>query len=102
MIERLFEACALYCARLDRRFLEKAVMPCESTAAVAEVKPRRGYRTEVRQWMELEGLGTLDIAARRLHISVSTLKSIMSDRGKRRHGDAVLTRILGSIGYKGE
>jgi hypothetical protein len=101
-IERLFEASAIYCARLEQESLEKSAMPCENAVAVAAEPPRRGYRLEVRQWMEREGVPTLDLAAKHLHISLSALKSIMSERGKRRYAQAVLTRILENIRYKGE
>lgn len=78
-------------------------MLCE-TAAEANAAPqlRRGYRTEVRQWMALERLSTLDVAAKRLRISRSTLKSIMSDRGKCTDGGATLARVLETVGHKGE
>jgi hypothetical protein len=110
-IEHLFEASAIYCARLDRRLLEKTVMPCDdsslkqglgSPGAVAGSERRRGYRKEVRQWMILQGLRNIEAAARSLGISQSALKSIMSDRGQCRYGQEVLSRILGRIGYKGE
>jgi hypothetical protein len=102
-IERLFEASMIYCARLDRQWHEKSVMLCE-TAAEANAAPRlrRGYRKEVRQWMALERLSTLDVAAKRLRISRSALKSIMSDRGKCRYGGATLDRVLETVGHKGE
>jgi hypothetical protein len=103
IVDRLIEASAIYCTWLDQQLLEKSLMPCENAAeAIAEPRPRRGYRTEVRQWMALQGVSTVEMAAKRLSISHSTLKSIMSGRGKRRYGDAALTRVLGSIGYKGE
>jgi hypothetical protein len=59
---------------------------------------RRGYRQDVRRWMTQERLRVLPEAAKRLGISLSTLKSICSDRGKRRYGEANLIRILGIIG----
>jgi len=102
-INHLFEALATYCALLELQSLEKSVMPRENASeAMTEPEPRRGYRTEVRQWMAREGVRTVDIAAKRLCISRSALKSIMSKRGKRRYGSAVLTRILASIGDKSE
>ncbi len=52
--------------------------------------------------MILEKLPNIEAAARSLGISQSALKSIMSDRGQRRYGPEVLSRILGRIGYKGE
>ncbi len=65
---------------------------------VTEPGPKRGYRAEVRQWMARENLRTVAEAARRMGISESTLKSIMSARGKRRYSQDTLNRILGIIG----
>jgi hypothetical protein len=98
-IERLLGASATYCLRLDRKSREGSVTPDEKAPATT---PRRGYRTEVRHWMTREEISNLDLAAKRLGISLSALKSMMSKRGKRRYGDAALTRVLGVIGYKGE
>jgi len=68
----------------------------------AEPARRCGYRAEVRAWMKREGVLTLDPAAKRLAISLSALKSIMSVRGKRRYSQTTLNRILEIIGPKGE
>jgi hypothetical protein len=109
-IERLFEASVIFCARLERSSLEKNYAgrggrslgtEGRTSASIAETE-RRGYRTEVREWMAREGVATLEFAAKRLHISVSALKSVMSKRGKCRYGEATLAQILGTIGYKGE
>jgi hypothetical protein len=70
--------------------------------AIAGAERKRGYRTEVRKWMELKGLKTLELAAKDLGVSLSALKSIMSDQGKRRCSEATLRRVLGITGYKGE
>ncbi len=102
-IERLLEASATYCLRLDRRSREGSMVPDPKAAAFfAATTPRRGYRTEVRDWMGREQISKLDRAARRLGISLSALKSMMSTRGKRRYGEAALTRVLGIIGYRGD
>jgi hypothetical protein len=66
--------------------------------AVTASGRRRGYRKEVRQWLTHEGLRTLPEAAKELGISLSVLKSISSDRGKRRYSEATLTRVLEIIG----
>ena len=68
----------------------------------AEPGHRRGYRTEVREWMMREEVRTLAQAAKRLGISLSALKSIMSVRGKPRYSEATLNRILEIIVHKGE
>lgn len=95
IVERLCEASAIYCMRLDRRWLEKTRMP------IAPPELRRGYRPEVRQWMAVEGVITVKAAAKRLALSLSALKSIMCNRGICRYGDATLSRVLGRIGYNG-
>lgn len=61
---------------------------------------RRGYRPEVREWMKCKKLGTLEEARRKLGISLSTLKSIMSDKGKRRYSEDTLESVLEKIGCK--
>ena len=69
---------------------------------IAERVRRRSYRKEVRQWMTHEGLRNLNEASKRLGVSMSALKSMISHRGKRRYGEASLIRILGIIGHAGE
>jgi hypothetical protein len=56
---------------------------------------RRGYREEVLAWMKREELENVAQAAARLHVSKSTLKSIMSSRGTLRYGPDTLQRVLG-------
>ncbi|MGB9457519.1 MAG: hypothetical protein WCB12_15835 [Bryobacteraceae bacterium] len=68
--------------------------------ALAGPARRRGYRAEVRQWMVGENLRTVADAAKRLGISQSTLKSIMSSRGIRRYGEQTLNRVLEILGVK--
>ncbi|HWB83882.1 MAG TPA: hypothetical protein VG675_07060 [Bryobacteraceae bacterium] len=63
----------------------------------AQSPDRRGYRTEVKAWMDREKLGTISEAARALGISESTLKSIMSDRGEPRYGAETLNSVLAKI-----
>lgn len=58
---------------------------------------RRGYRNEVRQWMTKNGLETNAAAAKRLAVSTSTLKSIMSDKGKLRCSKKKLEEVLSKI-----
>jgi hypothetical protein len=67
---------------------------------VTEPGRKRGYRVEVRQWMARENVRTVAEAAKRLGISESTLKSIMSARGKRRYSEETLNRILGIVCVK--
>jgi len=64
--------------------------------------PKRGYRKQVQDWMEREQLETVEHAARRLRLSKSALKSIMSSKGKLRYSQATLERVLKEIEYKQE
>jgi hypothetical protein len=66
--------------------------------SIAASGRRRGYRKEIRRWMTQERLRTLPEASKELGISLSALKSVNSDRGKRRYSEATLIRILGVIG----
>ncbi len=59
---------------------------------------RRGYRCEIRQWMKTKQLGSVKDAARKLGMSDSTLKSIMSDTGEKKYSDETLMRVLEQIG----
>ena len=79
-------------------YWQAVVMKRPGANPVPEV--RRGYRVEVRQWMKDEGLATNAAAARRLGLSTSGLKSIMSSKGEKRYGDETLTRVLKDIGFK--
>jgi PP-loop superfamily ATP-utilizing enzyme len=60
---------------------------------------RRGYRSEVLAWMKRTGMENIRQAAKRLGVSVSTLKSIMSERGQQRYGPDTLDEVLKKIGY---
>jgi hypothetical protein len=59
---------------------------------------RRGYRPEIREWMGKRQLRTIPEAARRLGVGVSTLKSIMSSKGKPRYSEDTLHAVLKQIG----
>jgi hypothetical protein len=78
----------------------KRVAEAQAMPITGAKKPRHGYRREIQQWMKRAQLNDLDQARRRLGISVSTLKSIMSDKGKARYGADTLERVLKEIGYK--
>lgn len=69
----------------------------EPTSSPERAIARRGYRREVNAWMEKHQIRTVELAARRLAISKSTLKS-MSDRGVLRCSDATLQKVLRTIG----
>jgi hypothetical protein len=59
--------------------------------------PIRGHRAQVRDWMKKNGITSVSVAARRLAVSESTLKSIMTDRGRVRHSRETLERVLAQI-----
>jgi hypothetical protein len=87
-VRRLFRASADYCMKLDT----------DAKAAKGN-RPRQGYRTEVRKWMKDKQVKTIEDAAKRLHIGSSTLKSIMTSRGKKRYGEQTLKDVLEKIGH---
>jgi hypothetical protein len=62
---------------------------------------RRGYRKEIFAWMSRAEIDTVPLAAKRLGVSESTLKSIMSDKGERKYGQETLDRVLKAIGHPG-
>jgi hypothetical protein len=73
-------------------------MGSENSSSTAKPATRRGYRPEVREWMRAKKLKTVPLAAKRLGVSVGTLKSIMSAKGKKRYGNEKLTYVLKQIG----
>ena len=67
------------------------------------VKPdHRGYAKQIWQWIEREDLETVECAARRLHLSKSALKSMMSSKGKPRYSQETLDRVLREINHEKE
>ena len=74
-------------------------MSLTSTATEVASETRRGYRVEVLAWMKSEGIKTQAVAAKRVGVSETTLKSIMTTTGKTRYGDEALARVLNAIGY---
>ncbi len=65
------------------------------------VAPRRGYRPAVNAWMKRLGIENIPQAAKRLGVSESTLKSIMSEKGQVRYGKDTLASVLEKIKYQG-
>jgi len=59
--------------------------------------PLRGYRVQVRKWMRDHEIPSVRVAARRLGVSESVLKSIMTNKGKIRHSPETLEMVLKSI-----
>jgi len=71
-----------------------------STPATEETAARRrGYRIHIRHWMKSAGLKTVAQAAKRLGVSESTLKSIMTDKGQKRYSDGTLQHVLDKTSY---
>jgi hypothetical protein len=62
---------------------------------------RRGYRGEVKQWMQRDGIETIEKAAHQLGVSTTTLKSIMYPRMKIRHSGETEDMVLRKIGFTG-
>jgi hypothetical protein len=55
---------------------------------------RRGYRKEVRVWMQRNEISSVKEAAKRLAISDSILKSIMANVGKKKYSPETLAGVL--------
>ena len=79
-----------------------SVAPVNEDSKIAGARSRRGYSEQIHQWIEREGLGNVERAARRLGVSKSVLKSIMSTKGKMRYSQETLERVLKEIGCKPE
>lgn len=62
--------------------------------------PMRGYRVPIRAWMHDHTITSVRVAARRLGVSESVLKSIMTTKGKIRHSSETLDKILKAIGHQ--
>ena len=100
IVRRLLKASALCCSWLKgHKELQNGAAPAGHHRRKRPA-PRRGYRPEIRQWMDRRNLRTNAQAARELRVSVSLLKSIMSAKGKKRYGDEALKRVLEEIGLK--
>jgi hypothetical protein len=76
---------------------ENQAKPASVQAEQSGTNQRQGYRTEVKDWMKRNGIKTVAEASKRLSISETALKSMMSDRGKRRYSEETLARILDII-----
>jgi hypothetical protein len=59
---------------------------------------KRGYRTEIKQWMKDKKIETIPGAAKRLGVGFDILKSIMTNKGKKRYSDKTLQDVLKKIG----
>jgi len=84
-----------------RHWITEAYRRISQGKADIEDKPsRRGYRSEVRAWMERRGVSSVKAAAKRLGVSDSVLKSIMSTKGKVKYSPETLDNVLRTIGFK--
>ena len=86
-------------ADVDARLSEvRENAPAVDETAVSPTPGRKGYRKEVRAWMRRKRISTIERASIKLGVSTSTLKSIMSDKGKPRYGNDTLESVLEKIG----
>jgi len=99
VVRRLLRVSALCCSWLNgHKDLQNGAAPGHQRRKPPA--PRRGYRSEIRQWMDRRNLRNNAQAARELTVSVSLLKSIMSAKGKKRYSDETLKRVLEKIRIK--
>lgn len=77
-------------------------VPVAHAAIQAQTPTRRGYREPILDWMNRSELSRVEDAAKRLALSKSALKSIMSSKGKPRYSQVTLERVLKEIGYEDE
>jgi hypothetical protein len=81
--------------------LEKVVSLTATPPNSPDTKTRRrSYRKEVRAWMKRKEISSVRVAASRLAVSESILKSIMADHGKIKYGAATLKSVREKIGLK--
>ncbi len=84
---------------LDIANVELGVLEAEGNLSQpTRAATRRGYRAEIRAWMKAVGVKTNADAARRLAVSVDTLKSIMSTKGNKKYSDETRNSVLKKIG----
>ena len=76
------------------RILRNAAVTLLPSPQSPQSSCRLGYREEVRRWMGRSNIQTVAAAARKLGVSATTLKSIMSSRGKVRYAEETLQRVL--------
>lgn len=65
----------------------------------SSMQPRRGFRKEIRKYMDNHGLTTIKEAAVHFGVSTSALKSVMSEKGQKRYSVERLQGILKKIGF---
>ena len=99
MIEHVFESSARFCEDLAARAFESEAAAAEGNSPKTNA-PRLGHRAQIRRYMNANGLTTNQMAAQHLGVSVDTLKSIMSSKGKRRFSQGTLDRVLAKVGCK--
>lgn len=103
-IDHVFESSARFCEELAARAFEVEAVTRATKGGLPKAgengTTRQGYRSEIKAYMMANGLSTNRIAAQRLGVSVDTLKSIMSSKGKPRFSERTLDDVLKKIGYK--
>jgi hypothetical protein len=83
----------------------KRIAEQHHAAAIGKAKQQsrlRGYRDPIRAWMADHQIPSVKIAAKRLGVSESVLKSMMTSKGKIRHSEESLRTVLEKIGYSAE
>jgi hypothetical protein len=97
---------ASFSGPMERGAAELSANGLKEAAAEPERVPdgnsttRQGHRSEVQAYKIKHGLKTNAMAARRLGVSVDTLKSIMSSKGELRCSQETLGSVLRKIGDK--
>jgi hypothetical protein len=62
-----------------------------------KAEPKQGYRAEIHEWMDKNGISTVKEAARGLHVTKDVLQNIMSDVTPRRYSYGTLEGVLKKI-----
>jgi hypothetical protein len=106
VIAHVFQVSADFCEDLaaDEAAMTSAEPSTHTELAgnVEDSEPtlRRAYRPEIKAYMKAHDLGTNGMAARHLGVSLDTLKSIMSRKGKPRFSEETLEEVLKKISFK--
>jgi hypothetical protein len=72
----------------------KAAIANDMVVTAPSEAHRREYRSEIRAWMTKAEIASVKDAARRLCVSETVLKSMMTTKGKKRYGNDKLTDVL--------
>jgi hypothetical protein len=81
----------------EDQLIEISDMQASGSEEVGTTIPIRGHRSEIRGWMRDKEITSVKEAANQLHVSESTLKSIMTSKGDVRHSQETVEAILRKI-----